>query len=115
MQALTAAQRAELIEDLHGLERSLGEALELARPGARPVALDTAIGRVSRIDAIQQQQLGAAGRAALEVRLSQVRRALALGDEYGDCAHCGEPVGFRRLKIRPEASLCVTCQGARER
>ena len=36
-------------------------------------------------------------------------------DSYGDCRTCGEPIGYKRLKSRPEAPFCLACQSARER
>lgn len=50
-----------------------------------------------------------------EVRLGLVkaaRTAIATG-EYGICRRCEEPIGLLRLRTRPEAALCVRCQGER--
>ncbi len=33
---------------------------------------------------------------------------------YGDCADCGEPIGWQRLLVLPAASRCARCQAARE-
>lgn len=117
MEPLTDAQRAELAEDLRTLQAQLRAVLEVSEDASRPVDLESPIGRVSRMDAIQQQKMSAAGREANKVRLSQVGRALGALDreEYGDCAGCGEPIGFRRLKVKPEAPFCIECQGRRER
>ena len=115
---LEAAELEELGAALAALESELRATLEGSAAAAKPVALDqAAVGRVSRVDAIQQQKMVAAGRAAQRARLERVRAALhrlEAGD-YGDCAACGEPVGFARLQARPEAPLCVSCQEARER
>ena len=35
-------------------------------------------------------------------------------DDYGACLECGEAVGYARLKVQPEAPLCVACQTRRE-
>lgn len=87
-----------------------------AAEGAAPVDLDQPIGRVSRIDAIQQQRMVEANRAAMQRRLAQVRGALERieAGDYGDCAACEEPIGFPRLVARPETPLCITCQSKRE-
>lgn len=34
---------------------------------------------------------------------------------YGDCADCGEPIGWQRLQVLPAAARCARCQAARER
>jgi DnaK suppressor protein len=111
------AQRAELRADLEGLVESLRVQIESAREGSRPVGLDQPIGRVSRMDAIQQQSMTQANRGAARQRLAQAEAALRRfdpGGDYGVCAECGEDVGYARLKARPESSLCVACQRSRE-
>jgi len=115
--ALPSVQRSELVKDLEDLARELQESLEGSAQAARPVELDQpAIGRVSRIDAIQQQKMLEANRQAQKMRLGLVRAALlrAEEDEYGDCKRCGESIGFKRLKARPESVFCIDCQAARE-
>jgi DnaK suppressor protein len=116
MSELTDDQMAELERDLRALDGKLREMLELSRDGARPVDLDQPIGRVSRIDAIQQQKMVESNRRASELRLRKVGAALVrLEDgDYGLCAECEEPIAFRRLKARPESRFCVGCQSARE-
>lgn len=103
---------------LEALEAELGDALASSAEAARPVKLDQAtVGRVSRIDAIQQQKMLEANRSAQRVRLHQVQAALRRldDDEYGDCLSCGEAISAARLGARPETPFCVVCQSARER
>jgi DnaK suppressor protein len=114
---LSPEQMLELTNDLRGLEKQLRAAMEMSKDGAKPVDLDEPIGRVSRMDAIQQQSMIASNRAASRARLGRVGEALAAIErgEYGACARCEEPIAFRRLKAKPESRLCVACQGASER
>lgn len=116
--ALSDAQREELRLDLEALAADLAKRIADNREAARPVALDQpTIGRVSRIDAIQQQKMLEANRNAQRSRLQRVRSALSRFDEgeYGDCPGCGECIGYARLKARPESVFCLQCQSARER
>ncbi len=113
---LSGAQMAELAEALAALHKQLRQAIEQADDGT--VELDqTRTGRVSRIDALQQQQMTAAGKRGLALRLQQVRAAQERisREEYGDCLSCEEPIGIKRLRARPEAPFCLACQGQRER
>ncbi len=111
-QALTEDQRAELIERLHALKTELEGQLELANASSRIVDLDQPFGRVSRIDAIQQQKMAAANRRAIQVRLERIRVAFDVDrrGEYGECRECEEDIGYERLRARPESPLCITCQ-----
>lgn len=118
MDELTDAQLAELGEALRDLEEELGEALALAENASKPVELDQqSVGRLSRMDAIQQQAMAASNKRSTAVRLALTRSALALHAEgdYGFCRSCEEPIGYARLEARPETPLCVECQGGRER
>lgn len=114
---LSDAQLGEIAEDLRALQEELGSLLEMSKDGVKPVDLDEPIGRISRMDAIQQQKMAASNREASKVRLRQVGTALAAieQNDYGCCSACEEPIAFRRLKAKPEARMCIRCQGARER
>ena len=74
-------------------------------------------GRVSRVDALQHQQMAMAGRRRAESRLERVDAALQrLRDDpdlFGWCPDCGEPIPWRRLQAVPESVLCVPCLEAR--
>ena len=91
--------------------------LATAADAARPVDLGEPIGRVSRIDAIQQQQMARASHEALLLRRQQIDAALGAieGGRYGECRRCEEPVGFARLQATPEAPFCLDCQAEIER
>jgi DnaK suppressor protein len=116
MEILSEAQLAELEVDLRVLSRTLGEMIESVREGSKPVGLDEPIGRLSRMDAIQQQNMVQANRQAAQRRLAATQSALHRLEqgEYGECVSCGEEVGFPRLKAQPETPFCVGCQGKRE-
>ncbi len=114
---LSDAQQVELQADLLSLREDLKQTLSLSSEAAQPVDLEEPIGRLSRMDAMQQQSMLKANRSAAQLRLQQVEGALLRWreGEYGECQSCGEWVGFPRLKARPEAPFCLSCQGLRER
>ncbi len=109
---LTPAQIDELKEDLIALEAALAAHLSQVGDSAKTVDLDTPIGRLSRIDAMAQQQVAKAGKAAAQRRLGQARAALRRMEEgsYGICVRTDEPIGYERLKIRPETPLSLAGQ-----
>jgi len=116
--SLSQIQLDTLRRALESLIEELQEALAGTAEAARPVELDQpAIGRVSRIDAIQQQKMTEANRQAQQSRLQLARSALRRfeEDEYGDCQACGDEIGDARLTARPESLFCIGCQQARER
>jgi DnaK suppressor protein len=116
MPGLSDSELKELSADLVALAEQLRAQIENTVDGAKPVDLDEPIGRLSRMDAMQQQKMLEANRNAARQRLAQSESALRRIDdaEYGECIGCGEDVGYARLKARPEAALCIACQSGRE-
>lgn len=93
--------------------RSELEALSKAAEAMRaPVELDqNSVGRLSRMDAMQQQAMAQATerqRARDLVRIEQAERRLRDG-EYGYCEDCGDEIPAGRLEIDPMAERCVGC------
>ena len=114
---LTPEQLEELHQNLLADRLRLEQYLELTTEGAKPVDLGTPIGRLSRMDAMQQQEMTKASRSTLQIQLRQIQASLEAYQKgvYGECRSCEEPIGYRRLKARPEAPFCLSCQDARER
>jgi DnaK suppressor protein len=113
---LTASESNGLHDALVALRDELASALAGSRDAAKPVDLDEPIGRLSRMDAIQQQQMARASRGSLALRAKQVTAALerVVAGTYGACLSCEESVGYARLQARPETPFCITCQIRRE-
>jgi len=116
MEPLTSEQCEELRQLLLALREELQELLKSSEDGAKPVDLDQPIGRLSRMDAMQQQSMVQANRRAAGQRATQVERALRRLEEgeYGLCAECDEDIGLARLKARPETAFCINCQNKHE-
>jgi len=101
--------RRQLVELIAGLE----ESLSASAGTAAPVVLDqSSVGRLSRMDAMQQQAMAKATRQKAQVRVTQCKAALSAfdRDEYGFCRKREEPIGFPRLSAKPEAPFCLSCQ-----
>ncbi len=102
--------RAALIARREELEK-LSEVSAEAR---ETVALDQqSVGRLSRMDAIQQQAMAQATERQRLVEISRIGNALKRLDEdaYGACAECGEEIAVKRLQADPAATHCVNCAG----
>lgn len=113
---LTPQQLNEFKGVLEALRTELEQLLDVSKAASDTVSLDQPIGRLSRIDAIQQQKMAKATRQNHTIRLQQVNAALSAmnAGEYGECRECEEDIGYGRLQARPEAPLCLTCQQAAE-
>jgi DnaK suppressor protein len=85
--------------------------LAVADPADDSITPDNAIGRLTRMEALQAQSMSAATRARQRKRLKQIDQALAriAQGTYGRCVRCGEPVPKGRLEVMPEARVCMDC------
>jgi len=114
---LTSRQINKLTRHLELKAAELELHLEGSRQSAEPVTLDQqAVGRVSRMDAIQQQQMAVANREQSTLLRKLVTTALlrVKSGAYGYCLQCGEPIAFARLEAQPHTPNCLDCQSATE-
>jgi DnaK suppressor protein len=116
MNELSQQQCTELHQALLTLRTELRQLLENSSNGAQPVSLDEPIGRLSRMDAMQQQSMVQANRRTSQTRLNRIEAALRrhANDEYGLCMECEEKIGYARLNAQPEAPFCIDCQTNKE-
>jgi DnaK suppressor protein len=80
------------------------------------VTLDQqSVGRLSRMDAMQQQAMALATDRRRQVEISKALAALETlsDDDFGYCQECGESIGAARLNHDPALILCIGCAKAR--
>ena len=96
--------------------KELEDVSALSSDARKPVELDQqAVGRLSRMDAMQAQAMAQATERARKrdlVRIEMAERRLAEG-EYGYCVECGEVIADGRLAADPMAETCIRCASAR--
>jgi len=94
------------------LRSEIQELEDAFKETSEPVELDQSrVGRLSRMDAMQAQQM------ALEVTRRRQHRLLKIGGalrriesgDYGDCYVCGEEIVARRLFVDPTSTRCIGC------
>ena len=75
------------------------------------VQLDTSIGRLSRMDAIQNQQMALELRRRRENQLLRIENAFKRMDQgrYGICGKCRKPIDEARLEVFPDVVTCISC------
>jgi len=76
-----------------------------------PVAPENAIGRVSRMDAINNKSIYEEGLRKARKKLGALESALSRidDDNFDHCIRCGSGIRFERLKLMPESRLCISC------
>lgn len=93
------------------LEQRLDEIIN-DRKVIPPVELDQSrVGRLSRMDAMQQQAMAQAATRFTEIEAQRIRTALdrIVSGDYGYCLHCEEEIAEARLRVDPSALTCIAC------
>ena len=84
----------------------------LGRGGQAVVQLDQqSVGRLSRMDALQNQAMAKAQQGRRDAEAKGLRAALGRIEEgeFGYCEDCGEEIAPRRLELNPAVTRCVGC------
>lgn len=98
----------ELIErQIVIVQRKINSLKELTQA----IAPDDAIGRVSRMDAINNKSVNDAALRQTESKLDKLQYALEhINDpDFGLCTICHSPISTGRLVLMPESRKCIKC------
>ena len=98
----------ELIRDqLAQVEGEIDSLKELTKP----ISPDNAIGRLSRMEALNEKSVHESNLGKSKLRFSQLKKALerVAGDDFGLCLRCEEEISEKRLQILPESTICMDC------
>lgn len=77
----------------------------------QPIAPENAIGRVSRMDAINNKSVNEAALKKAEQKLKNLQIALnnIYDPEFGICANCNQNIPLGRIMLMPHSRFCVNC------
>lgn len=108
---MTPAQKQALKQAITEKIDALKKSIETFDVLSKPVSPDSAIGRLTRMEAINSRSINEASLAKSKRSLKALENALGSMDtpDFGRCQHCEEPIPHKRLMIMPEATLCVAC------
>jgi len=103
--------KEELRTAIEARIESLTEEIALRESNIAPVAPDNAIGRLSRMEGLVEQEVSERALANAQRNLHALK--LALGrlddDDFGLCVECDTPIPAARLLAVPESRMCVAC------
>ena len=77
----------------------------------KPISPENAIGRISRMDAINNKSINDEALRKAELKLNNLKVAYTkINDEdFGKCRKCNQPIPIGRLLLMPQATTCVNC------
>jgi len=99
--------KEKILKDIDEIKINITELVELTKP----IAPENAIGRVSRMDAINNKSVNDAALRQAKLRLEKMEIAIKKIDspEFGYCKSCKDLIPLPRLMYMPESSHCVKC------
>ncbi len=109
---MTEEEMEQIRQQLLCLKSKLQELEATFKETNKPLELDQArVGRLSRMDAMQAQEMALEASRRRQSQLLKVEGALRRieSGEYGYCFVCGEEIGIRRLSVDPANTRCMEC------
>jgi len=81
------------------------------KEAAKPISPDSAYGRISRMDAINNKTIVDATLVDKSTTLQRLKYALSRIDlsDFGKCSKCGNDIAVKRLISLPYVNLCIKC------
>ena len=110
---MTETEKHQILEKLKKEKlKTEGAIVELTEL-TKPIAPDDSIGRVSRMDAINNRSVSEASLRQANEKLKSILFAIEDIDkpDFGNCRKCGKAIPFGRLMVMPGSSTCVGCTG----
>ena len=113
---LTPDELADYKQTLLQRQREVDAEIEDLAERCEPVEPDVALGRLTRNDAMQDQQVALHQRKRLVLQQTQIETALERVEKgtFGKCVMCKLAIDPRRLALVPESPVCVACMEKRD-
>ena len=91
--------------------KSLNNKIDLLVEQCRPIEPENSIGRVSRMDAINNKSVVESSLRLSKQRLSKlvIVKNKINDNDFGVCFNCKQKIPIERLLLLPESSKCVKC------
>lgn len=85
--------------------------IEQLKEATQPISPENSIGRISRMDAINNKSVSEATLRSAKRKLAALQFALTKIDspDFGNCSRCGNPIPSARLMFMPQSTRCVRC------
>ncbi len=108
---MKASEREDLIHKIKAEIEKTGKSIAMYKDMSQPISPENSIGRISRMDAINNKGVMEAALRQAEQKLKGLEVMLTQVDDqdFGICKRCGNAIPFGRLLIMPDSPYCVAC------
>lgn len=99
--------KAKVLTEIDKTKKSIADYREMAKP----ISPENAIGRISRMDAINNKSVIEAALRQAEIKLKnlQLVHANIESKDFGLCQKCQKPIPIGRILLMPQSRFCVNC------
>ncbi len=99
--------KAQIETQIDKINNEIGELKEIVKP----ISPENAIGRISRMDAINNKSVNEATLREKEKTLVSLNYALShlFDKNFGICIRCNKPIPEGRILLLPQVRKCVNC------
>ncbi|MEX2586164.1 MAG: TraR/DksA C4-type zinc finger protein [Balneolaceae bacterium] len=108
---MTPSEKKIIVQKIHQLLKATSEEITQLQELTKPVQPDNAIGRLSRMDAINNKAINDAALIKQKKLKQRLEKTLQRIDDpnFGMCMKCGNPIPFGRLESLPHTTRCIEC------
>lgn len=112
---MTQAELNELKALIHSKIHTIEESFPYLTEETKPIAPSVSLGRLTRMEAISEKGVSEYVLAQNKQSLQKLNNALDRIEKgsYGKCLKCGREIPIGRLRLVPEAVVCVDCSSKR--
>jgi len=110
---MTDTEKQQVFKKLAREKEKLETKIDTLKELTQPIPPGCEIGRVSRMDAINNKSVNEAALRMSENEMKTVLLSIQNFDspDFGKCRKCGNPIPFGRMMVLPGSSTCVSCAG----
>jgi DnaK suppressor protein len=104
-------QRQEIKQIIMEQLQHINKEIVLLKEKTQPIAPDCSLGRLTRLEAMGEQQIHEHALHEAKIRLNKLNYVLRKveHEDFGICSECEEEIPFARLQLIPESTICVAC------
>ena len=98
---------SKIIEAIKQTKIEIKDYLELTKP----ISPESSLGRISRMDAINNKTINEAALRKAKIRLTNLELAKTKlnSPDFGKCNRCKTQIPLGRILLIPQSKLCVRC------
>lgn len=108
---MTSEEKQQFHEKLLKVRERIQDEIETLEDKTQPISPENSIGRVSRMDAINNKGVAEYSLRQAQRRLNAVNAWLLKldTDAFGKCVTCKNEIPFKRLMFMPHSLKCMHC------